>query len=96
MASGLTGKIGPLTSTLTIGASKTDTEVGNIVRLAVADKVTPPPDGQTTAQLGQYYLDALMAELKRYIMQEAQKNLIRERAAQEQAIRDQAATDTAI
>jgi hypothetical protein len=96
MASGLAANIGAAINSTRTFTGKTDAEYGNIVRLAVMDKVAPPPDGLTTAQLGKYYLDALLSELARYTMQEAAKNLARERAAQKQAIDDQVALDVAL
>ncbi len=94
MSSTITVKVASLTSVVT--SSKTDLETGNILKLFVADKASPPPDGLTTAQLNQYYLDACVSELARYIRQEAAKNLSRERASQKQAIDDQVIADTAL
>lgn len=96
MASSLTGKIGNLTSPITFDGGKTDVQIGNLARLFVADRVSPPPDGLTQAQLGQYYLDATMAEFKRYFMQEVARNLSRERAPQKQAIDDQVIADSIV
>lgn len=96
MTSSLTGKNGPLTSALTFDGGKTDVQIGNLNRLFVADKASPPPEGLTQTQLGQYYLDATMAEFKRYFVQEVTRNLQRERQAQKQAIDDQAASDAAV
>lgn len=96
MASSLTGKNGSLTSAFAFDGGKTDVQIGNLNRLFVADKASPPPDGLTQMQLGQYYLDATMAEFKRYYIQEVTKNLRSERQAQKQAIDDQAAQDATV
>lgn len=91
------------TLTLTNGAAtssassnKTVTEIANFNRLVVADKATPPPDGLTAAQLNQYWNDAVRDEVVRYLKQEAYKNRMRELEAQQQAIRDGAASDVAL
>lgn len=94
MAFSLTLTNGAATSSAT--SAKTVTEIANFARLVVADKSAPPADGLTAAQLNAYYLDALKDELVRYMRQEAAKGRLRELASQEQAIKDQAVSDTAL
>lgn len=94
MSSTLTLKVATVTSAVTL--NNTDVNIANIIRLFVADKMAPIPDGLTQAQQNQLVLDAARDELLRYMRQEAAKNRLRELAAQEQAIRDGAVADTAI
>lgn len=91
MSSTITIKVANMTSVVT--SSKSDAETGNILKWFIADKVSPP-DGLTTAQLNQYYLDAAVAELARYVRQEASKNRLKELRAAQASIEDQAAADT--
>lgn len=92
MSSTITLKVAALTSVVT--SSKSDVDTGNILKWFVADKVLPPPNGLTTAQLNQYYLDAAATELARYIRQEASKNRLKELRAAQVSVEEQAATDT--
>jgi hypothetical protein len=94
MASSLTLKVANFTSTLTLNLS--DTQVAQVLMWFVEDKATPPDPGLTQAQLNQYYLDAARDEIKRYIIQEAQKNRLRDLRAQQQSVEAQATADTAI
>lgn len=98
MSSTLTGTLAGQTSShdLSAATGKNDTQLGNAMRLVTLDKIAPPPDGLSQAALAKFYLDAWLAELIRYSVQEARKNGIRERAAQQQAIEDAAASDAAL
>lgn len=73
---------------------RTDQEVGQILRWFVADKIDPPPDGLTQAQLNQYYLDFARDEIIRYVQREARHNRIKELRAQQQSVEDQANGET--
>lgn len=88
------------TLTLTNGAAtssassnKTVTEIANFMRLVVADKSAPPPDGLTAAQLNQFYLDAVKDEIVRYLKAEAARNRLKELRASA-ALEDAASNDT--
>lgn len=94
MSSTLTLKVANVTSAITLNL--TDAQVAQVLMWFVADKATPPDSGLTQAQLNQYYLDAARDELKRYIIQEAQKTRLRDLRAQQQSVEAQAAADTAL
>lgn len=76
MANGIAGQIAQQTSRLGFGGN--DAQVTELWRLYLLDKQPPPPDGLTTAQVQQYYLDMAMPEIKAYIIREARKNKVRE------------------
>lgn len=92
MASSITIKVAGYTSTITLKA--TDEQVGNVIKWAMADKATPPPDGLTPQQLNQYWLDAAAQEIVDYVRGQARKNRYRELAKEEEALEDQADADT--
>lgn len=98
MSSALTGTLAGQTSTRNLGqaAGLTDAQVGNAMRLVTLDKIQPPPDGLSQAALAKFYLDAWLDEMVRYSVQEARRNSIRERAAQQRAIETAADADAAL
>lgn len=65
-------------ATSSASSNKTATEIANFARLVTLDKIAPPAAGLTTAQLNQFYVDALKDETVRYWKQEAAKNRLRE------------------
>jgi len=82
-------------ATSSASSNRTVTEIANFARLVVADKAAPPPAGLTTAQLNQYYVDALKDETVRYWKQEAAKNRLKE-LRDAAALEATAANDTAL
>jgi hypothetical protein len=78
MSSTFTLKVATFTSSRTF--NKTDAEVSQILKWFLADKIDPLSlEGLTQAQQNQFYLDAARDELVRYIMQEANRNNLREK-----------------
>lgn len=76
--------------------SKTDSEVGRILRLFLRDKVTPPPVDWTNAQKNQYFLDEAIAEVVRFVAREAQRNRLRELQEEQAALETQAKGETTL
>lgn len=92
MTSKINISVGGLTSVKQF--TKSDQEVGQVIRWFVADKIDPPPDGLTQAQLNQYYLDFARDEIVRYVQREARHNRVKELRAQQQNVEDQASGET--
>lgn len=87
MASSITIRVATFTSTYTV-ANLSDAQVADILRWMMADKSGPEPEGLTQAQLNQWRLDQALAEVVRYITQEARRNRLAERKAASDALID--------
>lgn len=94
MSSSLTLKVATFTSSRTF--SKTDAEVSQILKWFLADKIDPLLlEGLTQTQQNQFYLDAARDEVVRYIMQEANRNNLREKRSAAN-LEGQSSTETSL